>query len=191
MFKIRATALVLAVTGAYGLLGTPAATAAPTLVAIRAAHHLGFDRLVFEFRGGLPAQHSARYVTAVTADPSGKVVQVVGGARLLVRFFAATGHDSRGHLTYGPSWRTYAMPGLIRAPAADPSGRPPGNPAIASVRRFAAPVCRPDSARTGRRPAPGHLQDHWVQQGDDHRPGGTGLPDRRVQQRRVHVHDRR
>jgi hypothetical protein len=124
MFKIRAAALALAIAGAGGLLGAPAAgalaspTTTPTLVAIRAAHHPGFDRLVFEFRGGLPAQHTARYVSQVIADPSGKVVPLVGSARLLVRFFAATGHDAHGHLTYGPARRTYSLPGLIQVASA-------------------------------------------------------------------------
>lgn len=122
MFRTRVVALVLAVTAIGDFLSTSAATAAtttaatvtPTLVAIRSAHHPGFDRLVFEFRGGLPAQRTARYVTQVIDDPSGKVVPVVGSARLVVRFFAATGHDSLGHVTYGPTRRTYALPGLIQ-----------------------------------------------------------------------------
>lgn len=121
MFKIRAAALVFAITGAGSFLGVPAvgalastAVTTPTLVAIRAAHHPGFDRLVFEFRGGLPAQRSARYVSQVIDDPSGKVVPLVGSARLLVRFFAADGHNSQGHITYGPTRRTFALPGLIQ-----------------------------------------------------------------------------
>jgi hypothetical protein len=120
MFRIRAVATALSVAGLAGLLGVPAATASttakpevPTLVAIRAAHHPGYDRLVFEFRGGLPGQRSVGYVSKVIAE-SGKKVRVVGSATLLVRFFAASGHDSDGHVTYGTRHRTYALPGLIQ-----------------------------------------------------------------------------
>ncbi|GAA0379428.1 hypothetical protein Acor_00770 [Acrocarpospora corrugata] len=98
-----------------GMAISPAeARAVPTLVAIRAAHHPGLDRLVFEFRGGLPAQRSAEYVTRLVADGSGLPVPVVGNARLLVRFGGATGHGSAGGITYGPARRAFALPGLIQ-----------------------------------------------------------------------------
>jgi hypothetical protein len=95
MTRFKIPALVLPITALVGLLGTPAlaSAAAPavptTLTEIRAAHHPGYDRLVFQFAGKLPAQRSARYVATVFADPSGKVVPVSGSARLLVRFFAS------------------------------------------------------------------------------------------------------
>ncbi|HET6693012.1 MAG TPA: hypothetical protein VFG97_01795, partial [Pedococcus sp.] len=43
-----------------GLAMSTAATAAPvpTLVGIRAAHHLTYDRVVFDFAGGLPSTRS-------------------------------------------------------------------------------------------------------------------------------------
>ena len=45
---------------------TPAsASSAPVLTSIRAAHHPGFDRLVFLFRGRVPAHRSATYVKHV------------------------------------------------------------------------------------------------------------------------------
>jgi len=110
---------VLALTGLGSSVGSPAmaaatSTTAPVLVAIRAAHHQGFDRIVFEFRGGLPAERSVRYVRQVIADPSGKRVSVAGSARLLVRFFAANGHDQNGHVSFGALRRTYALPGVIQ-----------------------------------------------------------------------------
>lgn len=120
MIKMRAIAAMVSVASLGGLFGTSAATASttakpdvPTLVAIRAAHHLGFDRLVFEFTGGVPGQRSVAYVSKVIAE-SGKTVRVVGSATLLVRFFAASGHNDSGQVTYGPLHRTYALPGLIQ-----------------------------------------------------------------------------
>lgn len=112
MSKFKIAALVLSVTGLSALLGTPAlaSTSAPavptTLTAIRAAHHRGFDRLVFEFVGKLPAQRSARYVATVFADPSGKVAPVSGSARLLVRFFASGVGKNLNQ-------RSFNLPGLL------------------------------------------------------------------------------
>ncbi|WP_214105688.1 AMIN-like domain-containing (lipo)protein [Acrocarpospora catenulata] len=118
MRVLRAGALVGVLAG---LLTVPAPAAAqvtagapqPTLVAIRAAHHPGMDRLVFEFRGPLPAWRSAQWVKGLVADPSGLQVPVVGSAVLKVRFAGATGHD-RGVLTYGATRRTFALPGVIQ-----------------------------------------------------------------------------
>jgi hypothetical protein len=112
MKRHRIAGAVLALAGFGGVLGVPAVATAgsppPTLTDIRAAHHKGFDRLVFEFRGGLPTERSAKYVSTVFADPSGNVVPVAGGARLLVRFFAAV---------VGPKLmeRTFALPGVLQA----------------------------------------------------------------------------
>jgi hypothetical protein len=93
--------------------GLPAAGPA-TLVAIRAAHHTSYDRLIFEFSGRLPVHRSVRYVSKVVADPSGQVVPVSGGARLLVRFLPANGHLPDGQSSYGSARRTFALPGVLQ-----------------------------------------------------------------------------
>jgi hypothetical protein len=102
--------------GATATAAPTAATdaAAPVLTAIRAAHHPGFDRLVFQFRGRVPAQRKATYVKHVVADGSGLPVRIVGDAKLLVRFSPANGHNNQGTITYGPARRTYALPGVIQ-----------------------------------------------------------------------------
>ncbi|ROR91955.1 AMIN-like domain-containing (lipo)protein [Nocardioides aurantiacus] len=83
-----------------GVVTVPATTAAPpptpTLVAIRAAHHPGFDRIVYEFRGGLPTSRQVRYVDSLTADGSGEPVRIAGRAVLSVRFEPAQAHDADG-----------------------------------------------------------------------------------------------
>ncbi|NRQ31893.1 GerMN domain-containing protein [Nonomuraea sp. NN258] len=111
-----ATAMVITATGlpAVPAQATRQASATPTLVDVRAAHQPGLDRLVFEFRGRLPATHDVRYVPRLFADGSGHRVHVVGGALLQVRFDGADGHDLRGDVTYGPQRRTYALPGVIQ-----------------------------------------------------------------------------
>ncbi|NUR86059.1 MAG: GerMN domain-containing protein [Nonomuraea sp.] len=117
MIPIRSLALATVVASTAGLLAVPAQAVqrpAPVLVAVRAAHQPGFDRLVFEFRGRVPAQREIRYVPRLVADPSGRAVAVVGDALLQIRFARADGHDARGDGTYGPARRTYALPGVIQ-----------------------------------------------------------------------------
>jgi len=124
MHRIRAVAatLMLAALGAGTVTAAGAGTAAgaatvpavSTLTQIRAAHQSGYDRLVFQFSGVLPAHYSVRYVTQVIGDASGLPVNVVGSARLLVRFSPAAGHDVLGHVTYGAVQRTYPLPGIIQ-----------------------------------------------------------------------------
>jgi hypothetical protein len=112
------------VTGSLAAASTTASvpTAGPaTLVAIRAAHHTSYDRLIFEFSGRLPAHRSVRYVSKVVADPSGQVVPVSGGARLLVRFLPANGHTPDGRSSYGPARRTLALPGVVQVVSAGDS----------------------------------------------------------------------
>lgn len=122
MLRLRAAVMAFALAGLSAGTVTAASTgtavaaapAAPTLTQITAVHHGGYDSLMFQFRGGVPAQHSARYVSQVIADPSGLPVNIVGSAKLLVRFSPATGHNSRGVTTYGATQRTYALPEVIQ-----------------------------------------------------------------------------
>jgi len=84
----------------------------PTLVDVRAAHHPGFDRVVFEFRGGLPASHRARYVDRLVADGSGRTVPVAGRAVLQVRLGNARAHTDTGAATV-PARTAYALPNVM------------------------------------------------------------------------------
>ena len=65
--------------------GTPAPVPAATVAAVRAGTHACYDRLVVDV-AGTPAfsSWSARYVDAVTADPSGQPVPLRGGAFLQI-----------------------------------------------------------------------------------------------------------
>ena len=76
------------------------------LTAVRAAAHDGYDRLVFQFRNGLPG-YDVRYVDRpVVADGSGDEVAVDGGAVLLIRMEPALDAD----LTRSSAPRTYTGP---------------------------------------------------------------------------------
>jgi hypothetical protein len=94
--------------------GATTAPVVPTLTQVSAAHHYGHDQLVFQFRGGVPTKYSARYVSQVIGDASGLPVNVVGSARLQLRFTPAAGHNQKGIVTYGAMQRTYALPELIQ-----------------------------------------------------------------------------
>jgi hypothetical protein len=61
------------------------AVATPRLVDVRFARHRGYDRLVFDFRNGVPDVES-RYVRVVREDASGRRVYVPGRFFLLLRF---------------------------------------------------------------------------------------------------------
>ena len=84
----------------------------PTLVGIRAAHHPGFDRVVFVFRGGVPASHRVAYVPGLVADGSGLPVRIAGRAFLGVRFEPTNAHDANGAAT-APARRSFALPNVI------------------------------------------------------------------------------
>lgn len=84
----------------------------PTLVAVRAAHHPGFDRVVFEFRGGLPAGHRARYVDRLIADGSGNTVRIAGRAVLQLRMANARSHTDSGAPTVRAR-TAYALPNVM------------------------------------------------------------------------------
>jgi hypothetical protein len=78
------------------------AQSTPTLVAVRAGRHAGFDRVVFEFRGPVPAARQVRWVDQLVQDGSGEPVHLAGGADLEVVFQGASAHDDRGMPTVSP-----------------------------------------------------------------------------------------
>jgi hypothetical protein len=78
------------------------AQSAPTLVAVRAGRHAGFDRVVFEFRGPVPATRRVRYVGQLVQDGSGEPVSLAGDANLEVVFQGANAHDEQGRPTVSP-----------------------------------------------------------------------------------------
>jgi hypothetical protein len=110
---------VLVVVGALvvpvlGAANAGAAPAVPRLVAVRAGHHGDVDRVVFEFRGGLPAERSAAYVPRLVADPKGTPVRIAGRAILQVRLFQAAGHTESGVAT-APTRVAFPLPNVMTA----------------------------------------------------------------------------
>lgn len=84
----------------------------PLLTGIRASHHVGFDRVVFDFYGGVPSSRSARYVDTLFADGSGRPVRVAGRAILEVSFSSARGHKQDTTDT-SPNRLAFPLPNVI------------------------------------------------------------------------------
>lgn len=92
-----------------------AATSTPVLVAVGAAHRAGVDRVVFEFRGGLPEQIDVGYVDRLFADGSGRRVRVAGQALLRIRFESAQAHTDAGVVTAAPRRVAFPLPNVMTA----------------------------------------------------------------------------
>ena len=125
MRLVRSAFLTLVLAGlTLAVVSAPAMAtqaAIPELVAVRCAHHPGFDRVTFEFRGGQPGSRSIRYVSSLTEDASGKPVHLAGGAILQVVFHGLNAHDpDTGNSTVTNSCRSPGLPSLKEiAPAGD------------------------------------------------------------------------
>ena len=87
------------------------------LVAIRAARHQQFDRVVFQFTQGLPPT-TVTYVPYLLEDPRGGLLPLRGGAFLQVTFQHASTLDQRTvppRQTYtGPRLLTPNLPSLVQ-----------------------------------------------------------------------------
>jgi hypothetical protein len=106
----------LGVNGSGGRAASPAATTAstPQLVDIRAAHHPGHDRVVFQFAGPLPSRRYVRYVDRLIGDPSGLPVRIAGRAILEATFSPAAAHNDTGTAT-APERISFALPNVMTA----------------------------------------------------------------------------
>jgi hypothetical protein len=87
----------------------------PVLVAVRARHVGGVDRVVFEFRGGLPTDRQVDYVDRLSADGSGRRVRVAGQALLRVRLEPAQAHTDDGSPTAAPRRVAFGLPNVMTA----------------------------------------------------------------------------
>ena len=106
-------------TAAAGTVATPAPAAAQLdsaqracarpgsyLTAVRTGKHGGYDRVVFQFSGGLPSVRTER-VTTVYDDPKGTPVPLAGKSRLHVVFRGASAYCPQ------PAHRTWTGPRVL------------------------------------------------------------------------------
>jgi hypothetical protein len=72
----------------------------PVITAVRTAQHpeCGYDRLVLDITGPVPG-YTIKYVSQVTADPSGKSITVPGRRYLLLTLRQAQAHTGAGAAT--------------------------------------------------------------------------------------------
>lgn len=101
------TADPLAGAGTDPVSGTATASDTALLERVAIGHHDGFDRVVFQFRGGALPGYRVQYVQPPLAeDGSGNRVTVAGDAFVVVRMEPASGFDlntGEGQLVYkGP-----------------------------------------------------------------------------------------
>jgi hypothetical protein len=79
---------------------SPAVPPVPVLTEVRYAGHPedGYDRIVFNFEGGLPG-YSIRYVDEVRSDPSDRLLSVPGNRYLLIVLTPMQAHRDDGSAT--------------------------------------------------------------------------------------------
>ena len=90
-----------------------AAPATPLLVAVRGASHQRFDRVVFQFVGGLPTMRDARYVRELRGDASGLPIRIAGSAILQLTMSPANGHDPDTGVATAPSRVVFGFGNVI------------------------------------------------------------------------------
>lgn len=111
MRTVRTLSIILGVSlaGVSGFAAPAVSTVStPTLVNVRYAQHTGFDRVVFDWKNGLPSV-SAAYGT-LRGEGTGDVIPLTGAADLVLRFTNARAHTDDGRPTYRMT--TVLDPGL-------------------------------------------------------------------------------
>ncbi len=91
-----------------------AAPPVPILTDVRAAAHEGYDRIVFEFEGGLPG-YRVEYVEQPIHCGTGLGAEVAGVAYLQVRMTPADAHDEAGAPTFGLQEISPSLPAIVQA----------------------------------------------------------------------------
>lgn len=106
-------------TGTVTVVHHPAVPPVPVVTGIRYASHAadGYDRIVFDIPGAPPG-YTAKYVTEVIQDGSGKPLQVPGAEHLTIVLTPAQAHRDDGtvtvsgiHTTNLPTLESYAIAG--------------------------------------------------------------------------------
>lgn len=108
-----AAATATSLPGALGATPAAAVTLPPLLVSVRAASNAGYDRVVWEFRGGLPAHRDASYVPRLLGDGSGLPMRIAGDAVLRVSMFDANAHNPDTGRPTAPSRLVVGLPNVI------------------------------------------------------------------------------
>ena len=97
-----------------GVVDLPASgDAQAVLRGVRAARHVGYDRVTFEFESARPAVHVEYVERPVRACGSGEAVDLPGEGWLLVRFTGARAHTEAGEPIVDPGRRDLGLPTVL------------------------------------------------------------------------------
>ncbi len=100
-------------TGAVAIVGAPAATpTVATIVAVRAAHHPGFDRFVVEFDTRSAPRATVALIPKLIGDFSGEQVLVPGRAVIRLQVQGAQAHTEDGEPTVALD-QAFALPNVM------------------------------------------------------------------------------
>lgn len=91
------------------------ATTNASLVLAQAGSPGAFDRMTFQFDGGLPSYQISYIAAPVTDCAAGQQVQLQGNAFLQIRLFPAVAHDDDGNQTVTSTDLTPGSPQLLEA----------------------------------------------------------------------------
>jgi len=81
---------------------------------VRVGTHDGYDRIVFQFRGGIPEFDIASATPPFTADPSGQPITISGSAFLSITLHGGTKQTETGGSSYsGPRNFAVDFPTLV------------------------------------------------------------------------------
>ena len=93
----------------------PASPSIATLQTVRSSPHPGFDRMVFEFKEGLPG-YEVRYLAETARQcGSGDEIRTDGAGQILVRLHTAQAHTEDGKATVAERDRALGLPALKQA----------------------------------------------------------------------------
>jgi hypothetical protein len=93
----------------------PLSPSIATLATVRSSPHPGFDRMVFEFKEGLPG-YEVRYLDETARQcGSGEEVRTDGAGQILVRLHTAQAHTEDGKATVAERDRALGLPAIRQA----------------------------------------------------------------------------
>jgi hypothetical protein len=95
----------------------PAGFVTALLIDVQTGEHEGFDRITFEFSGGVPGFRVEYVEPPIHADPSDLLIEIAGDAFIRIRMEPAAGYDpDTGTPTYnGPLELTPGFASLVEA----------------------------------------------------------------------------
>lgn len=115
---LAAAAVLVLPTGPVVATQSAGAVLVPTVVAVRAAHHPGYDRFVLEMSGGLPGTVRTAWKSRIASPQTDRTIPLAGNAFLELHLTQAQGHTNAG-VTTVPRAMTFALPNITQLAVAE------------------------------------------------------------------------